>query len=113
MTMLETKYVTHRTGPVAREVIPEVWFKYVPDYCQLIAESNGFLLLGGVFRVFGLGDGALGRDAMTWNEEEWRGGYDVPPTCLFLGENIFGDQYAFDTGGNRLLLMACEGGKFD
>jgi hypothetical protein len=113
MTLLQTKYVTHRTEAVAPDVIPPGWTQYVPDYCQLISESNGFLLLGGIFRIFGLGDKALGRDALTWNEAEWRDGFDVPPTYLFLGENIFGDQYAFDTGANRLLLMACEGGKFE
>jgi len=113
MTLLETKYVTQRTEPVSKDVIPPPWFKYLPDYCHLVSESNGFLLLGGIFRIFGLGETALGRDALTWNEGEWRDGFDVPPTYLFLGENIFGDQYAFDTGAGRLLLMACEGGKFE
>jgi hypothetical protein len=113
MRLLNTKYVTQKTDPVVPGTVPAGWKKYVPDYCQLISVSNGFLLLGGIFRVFGLGEGALGRDALVWNEEEWRDGFAVPETYLFLGENVFGDQYAFDTAAKKLLLMTCEGGEFE
>jgi hypothetical protein len=113
MTILEGKYVTAKGAPITLGGVPQDWAKVVPDYCALLAQANGFHLLGGIFRIFGVGPGALGRDALEWNKSDWRKAFSVPQEIIFLGENIFGDQYGVDTTARRLLLMSCEGGKFE
>jgi hypothetical protein len=54
-----------------------------------------------------VGPTALGRDALEWNTCDWRKAFSVPQNIIFLGENIFGDQYGVDTAAKKLLLMSC------
>jgi hypothetical protein len=113
MTILEGKYITAKGAPVDPGIVPQEWKQAFPDYCDLLNQANGFHLIGGIFRIFGVGTSALGRDAVEWNNSEWRKAFSVPQHVVFLGENIFGDQYGIDTRAKRLLLMLCEGGDFE
>ena len=113
MISFDSKYVTAKGEPLAPSTVPADWAKAIPDYCALLAQANGIHLLGGIFRIFGMGEQAFGRDALTWNSQPWRAAFNVPGYYLFVGENIFGDQYTFDPRQQQLLLMACEGGKMD
>ena len=97
MTILEGKYVTAKGAPIDPSILPLDWKKALPDYFDLLAQANGFHLIGGIFRIFGVGPSAFGRDALEWNSCGWRNVFSVPEHLIFLGENIFGDQYGVDT----------------
>ena len=112
MTILASTLVTAKGAPVEPGAVPSDLKTAVPDYCSLLAAANGFELVDGLFRVFGVGGNSYGQNALVWNKSSWRSPYGVPPSVVFLGENIFGDQYGVDTSAGSLLLMSCEGGKF-
>jgi hypothetical protein len=90
--------------------MPPAWQRKVPDYCSLLAQVNGAATEGGLVRVFGVGTGCLGRNALDWNAGAWRVPYRLPESLLLWGENIFGDQYGVDMNSAEVMLVNCEGG---
>ena len=113
MTILQGKLVTGKGAPIEPAIIPQAWKTVLPDYCDLLAQANGFHIIGGIFRIFGVGPNAFGRDALEWNKCAWRVAFSVPQHVIFLGENIYGDQYGVNTAAKRAVLMSCEGGHFE
>lgn len=105
--------VTHRGPPRCAPLLPPSWNSAMPDYRALLSEANGLEVHGGLFRLFGAGEGCLGRDAIKWNAGAWRTAYKLADTLVFWGENIFGDEFGYDLASKRLVIVRCEGGQVD
>lgn len=93
--------------------LPNGWDAALPGHKELLTSANGFAVADGALRVFGAGGTAYGLDALVWNRAEWRRAYNVPPSTMFWGANIFGDQYGFDAAAGRVTVLRCEGGYVD
>jgi hypothetical protein len=113
MTILDSAAVSATGLPADIETLPLAWRTGLPDYCDLLACANGLALRGGLFRLFGVGSGCLGRDGATWNRASWREAYELAPTMVVWGENIFGDQYGTDLRSGAMARVCCEGGRLD
>ncbi len=82
--------------PIPAGARDSVFAALPPDHRRLLDLANGLDLLGGSYRLFGLGPGAS-RDLRGWNAPgEWKfawGGRADPWLCF--GESALGHQYAY------------------
>ena len=113
MTILDNRCVTARGAPLDPSVVRENWRRALPEHCAMLEMANGLELHGGLFRVFGVGNASSVRDALAWNQLDWRAAYRLPTSTIIWGENIFGDQFGFDISRGVVAMLNCEGGKLE
>ena len=81
----------------------------------LLGVADGFITTHGLFRVFGFGRDDRLPSLEDWNLSQWKEAYgSLARGILFVGEDVFGDQYGYDyRGKRRFVKFYCEGGEIE
>ena len=110
--MNRSNIVTSCGPPLSRFPQGDSLAHRIPGYTSLVLAHNGYILDGGLYRIYGVNaPGLVSRDLDDWSRAEWRDTYPVPSNLLFFAENIFGDQIGYDTRSQTFISFDCEGGK--
>lgn len=89
-------------------------YKLPHNFLGILRASNGLVTKGGLFRVFGTELGKLIPTIFEWNSAEWKREYGkLSEGLLFVAEDIFGDQYGYETrdDSEKFVKFYCEGGE--
>lgn len=82
----------------------------------LLNVANGFVTRTRFFRVFGTHPTSEVPSLAQWNNSEWKCEYGhLAKDVIFIGEDIFGDQYGYLFQGERPIFVKfyCEGGSIE
>lgn len=81
-------------------------------FATLLGVANGFITKERLFRVFGSEGDELVPSVNQWNASPWKEDYGPQiAKVVFIGEDVFGDQYGYRFGETReFVKFFCEGG---